>query len=89
MTKDNTNTIIDRSKLIYAAPINDGFMSPRGYTRAEIAAARRRGYVNGPSSRLNGGMFWGGGDHLPNEIRKGLADYQLLAAAIEREWHEW
>jgi len=65
-----------------------GVRSPRMYTRAEIAAARRRNLARGTEihDSLTGAIFWAGGDCTPAEIRQALADYQLLAAAVEREW---
>ena len=37
-----------------------------------------------------GPLFWATGDWYPSEIRQALADYRLLAAAVEREWpKEW
>ena len=78
--------------LHFAAPGPAGpdHLSPRGYTSAEIAAASRRGYVHGSRDRLGGPLFWATGDWHPSEIRQALADYRLLAAAVEREWpKEW
>lgn len=77
---------------LFAAPIRGAqrdTRSPRGYTRNEIAAARRRGYIHGRHGDLGGALFWAGGSHVPDEIRQALADYQLLAAAVDREWHDW
>lgn len=54
-----------------------GVPSPRRYTEAEAAAARRRN-VSGP-------MFWATGDYYPNELRTAAADYALLVKALRRE----
>ena len=65
-----------------------GIRSPRSYTPAEVAAARRRGLAHGKrvTDELSGPIFWATGDWTPNEVRAALADYELLAKAIEREW---
>lgn len=54
-----------------------GVQSPRRYTEAEAAAARRRN-VSGP-------MFWATGNYYPNELRTAAADYALLSKALQRE----
>lgn len=65
-----------------------GVRSPRRFTAAEIAAARRRGLADGGqgADTLSGPLFWATGDYVPDRVRQAAGDYALLATAIEREW---
>lgn len=79
-------------ELIFSGLGPGGRQSPRSYTRAEIAAARRHGFVRGKESlgTLGGPLYWAAGDAYPRDIRQAAADYVLLATAVEREWgREW
>lgn len=71
------------SELVYATH-PDGSQSKRSYTRAELAAARRQGFLN--KKGLGGPMFWAMGDWWPNAARQAAKDYAIINAAIEREW---
>jgi hypothetical protein len=61
-------------------------VSPRRYTRAEVAAARRRGLANGSNDNPGGPIFWASGPYTLDLVRGKLADYRIIAAAMEREW---
>lgn len=70
-----------------------GVYSPREYSGAEIAAARRLKMVEGKHDTLRGAMFWATGDwHLRNlakfeeEALQRLKDIELIREAIDREW---
>ncbi|GAA2180930.1 hypothetical protein GCM10009785_13740 [Brooklawnia cerclae] len=73
---------------IRSGPGADGLRSPHTYTRAEIAAGKRRGLVRGKESMdsLGGPLFWAAGDYYSSEVAQAAADYALLAEAIKREW---
>lgn len=76
-------------KMLSSGPApGTGHRSPRTFTRAEIAAARRLDLVHGSESRdeLGGGLFWATGDYWPNAVRATLADFELVLAAMDREW---
>lgn len=72
--------------MLSSAPGPMGNPSPRKYTKAEFAAAKRLGFANGRISAPSGPIFWASGEHYPNLIREQLADYELVAAAVAREW---
>lgn len=69
-----------------SAVVACGSCGGRRFTKAEVAAAKRQGYIHGPDDALAGPLFWASGDYYPNEIRRAAEDFALLAAAVEREW---
>lgn len=75
-------------EMLRSRPAPNGHRSPRRYTRAEVAAARRIGLARGKEKHdhLGGPIFWAGGDYYPDQVRQGAADYALVLAAMEREW---
>lgn len=77
--------------------MSDTFHGPmnRGYSTAEIAAARRvdvaytdKRMVEGfrVVSQLGGPLVYATGPHWPGHARKMANDWTLVADAMEREW---
>lgn len=69
--------------------------SPRTYSFKEVAAGRRLGLINGSAIRgtIGGPLFWATGPWAANEVERlrrkatqTLADTEIVAAAIDREW---
>ncbi|GAA2180925.1 hypothetical protein GCM10009785_13710 [Brooklawnia cerclae] len=79
---------VPRNERLRSGPIDHGLRSPRTYTHAEVAAAKRCGLIKGKESMdsLGGALFWASGDYLPKYVQQAAADYELLASAIAREW---
>lgn len=65
-----------------------GRRSHRSYTPAEVAAAKRLGFVHGSprKDRLGGPIFWATGPSWLDKARQRVKDSALVLAAMEREW---
>ena len=69
--------------------------SPRTYSSKEVAAGRRLGLANGSVTKgtIGGPLFWATGPWTASEVERlrrratqTLADTEIVAAAIDREW---
>lgn len=76
---------------ICSAPGPAGKRSKRKFTRQEIAAAKRLGFVEGSEKQdtLGGPLFWATGNYYVDLVEQQLKDAQIASQAMKREWDKY